>query len=103
MFVRRRPLLRAAMVGGAAYAVGKNVQRGRDMDYDQSQRLDALEYQQYQQSQQMQAPPMQAPPRAGGMSDAAIEQLKQLAELNKQGILTDEEFTAQKQKLLQGG
>ena len=29
-----------------------------------------------------------------------IEQLKQLAELKDQGILTDEEFTAQKSKLL---
>lgn len=99
MFVRRRPLMRAAMVGGAAYAVGKNVQRGRDLDDDQSARLDALEYQQYQQQPQA-APPAQA---SGGISDAAIAQLKQLAELNKQGILTDEEFAAQKQKLLQGG
>jgi hypothetical protein len=29
-----------------------------------------------------------------------IEQLKQLAELHSQGILTDEEFSAQKAKLL---
>ena len=100
MFVRRRPLMRAAMVGGAAYAVGKNVQRGRDLDDDQSARLDALEYQQYQQAQPQAARPA---PASGGISDAAIAQLKQLAELNKQGILTDEEFAAQKQKLLQGG
>jgi len=36
------------------------------------------------------------------MSDAAIAQLKQLAELHDQGILTDAEFDAQKQKLLSG-
>ena len=32
--------------------------------------------------------------------DAKIEQLKKLAELKDQGILTDEEFAAQKAKLL---
>jgi hypothetical protein len=31
-----------------------------------------------------------------------IEQLKQLGELHQQGILTDEEFAAQKAKLLGG-
>jgi hypothetical protein len=41
-----------------------------------------------------------APAPAGGLSDAAIAQLTQLGELNKQGILTDEEFAAQKAKLL---
>jgi hypothetical protein len=32
--------------------------------------------------------------------DDKIEQLKQLGELHEQGILTDEEFAAQKAKLL---
>jgi hypothetical protein len=39
-------------------------------------------------------------PAAGGISDAAIEQLKQLAALKDQGVLTDEEFEQQKRKLL---
>ena len=34
--------------------------------------------------------------------DEAIEQLKQLAELKESGVLTQAEFDAQKQKLLQG-
>jgi len=37
---------------------------------------------------------------AGGISDAAMAKLEQLAELKKQGILTDDEFAAQKTKIL---
>ncbi len=93
---RRRPLLRGAMVAGAGYAVGKRVQSGREAEAYQDQQIAELQQQQYAQ----QAP---APAAGGGLSSGAIEELKQLAELNKQGILTDEEFAAQKQKLLAGG
>ena len=42
-----------------------------------------------------------APPAAtGGMTSEAIEELKQLGQLHDQGVLTDEEFAAQKAKLL---
>jgi len=41
-----------------------------------------------------------AAPAAGGLSAEAIEQLKQLADLKQQGILTDEEFAAQKARIL---
>jgi Short C-terminal domain len=44
-------------------------------------------------------PPAQAPMAAPPAPDP-IEQLKQLAALRDQGILTDEEFAAQKTKLL---
>ena len=98
MFMRRRrPLMRAAVVGGVAYHAGKKVQEGRYEDEETQARLDQLEAQQYQQ----QAAAAAAPP-AGGVSDAAIEQLKQLGELKAQGILTDEEFEEQKRKLLAG-
>ena len=93
MIRRRRPLMRAAMVGGAGYVAGKHVQRGRDADAESDAPADDAEQQQYA------APP---PQPSGGMSDAAIAQLKQLAELHDQGILTDAEFDAQKQKLLSG-
>jgi hypothetical protein len=43
--------------------------------------------------------PVDAPP-AGGLTDDAIAQLKQLAELKDSGVLTEEEFAAQKAKLL---
>ena len=94
MFMRRRrPLARAAMVGGAAYYAGKRVQEGREDDAYRDARLDELEAQQAQQA---------APQGGGGMSAASIEQLKQLGELHEQGVLTDAEFEVQKQKVLQG-
>jgi Short C-terminal domain len=101
---RRRPLMRAAMVGGVAYHAGKKVQQGREQDADTQARLDDLEQQQYQQQQPAYAPPAPAapPPPAPnqGISPDAMEQLKQLADLKAQGILTDEEFAAEKKKIL---
>ena len=91
MLRRRRPLMRAAMVGGGAYMAGKHVQKGREQEADQNARLDDVENQQ--------AAP-QAAPAGGGTSDM-LEQLEKLGELRKQGVLTDAEFDAQKQKLLQ--
>lgn len=95
-FVRRRPLLRAAVVGGAAYHAGKRVQEGRDADAERDARMDELEQQQAMQ----QAPPPAAAPAAGGITDDAIAQIQKLGELKEQGLITDEEFDAQKRKLL---
>jgi membrane protease subunit (stomatin/prohibitin family) len=98
MFMRRRPLLRAAAVGGGAYMAGKHMARQQDdqsaADTDQDQRISDLESQQ-QQPQQQPAPAAAAP-----ASSATIDQLKQLSELHQQGVLTDAEFTAAKSKLL---
>jgi hypothetical protein len=92
------------MVGGVAYHAGKKVQQGREEDAYRDQQIDDLQQQQYQQQQQQQyAPPPQAPPPPApnqGISPDAMEQLKQLAELKSQGILTDEEFDSQKRKIL---
>jgi hypothetical protein len=97
MFMRRRrPLARAAMVGGAAYYAGKRVQTGNQRESEQEERLESLEQQQYQPQPQYQAPPQ----AAGAMSDASIEQLQKLAKLHESGVLTDEEFADQKRKLL---
>jgi Short C-terminal domain len=106
MMRRRRPLARAAIVGGAAYYGGKKVAEGRQYQAEQEARIDSLEQQQYQQQQyNAPAPPAPAPPpapaaAAGGVSQETINQLQQLGQLKEQGILTDEEFTAQKKKLL---
>lgn len=97
MFRRRRPLMRAAVVGGTAYYAGKKVQQGREQDAETEARLEDVE------AQQAAAPQAAAPAPSGGMSDAAIEQLKQLGELKDQGILTQAEFDEQKHKLLYGG
>ena len=92
MFRRRRPLMRAAMVGGVAYHAGKKVQEGREADYERDAQIAELE------QQQMSQQAAQAPAASG--SDDMIEQLQKLASLKDQGILTEEEFAAQKQKLL---
>jgi len=85
-------MARTAVVAGTATAVSNRVSR-RQANRWQSQ----ADYDQYQQQQQQQqyAPP---PPAAGG--DDTIEQLKELAALHEQGVLTDQEFAAQKAKLL---
>ena len=98
MIRRRRPLLRAAAVGGTAYAVGRSGGRRREQqeqaEYEQNQRLSDLE--------QQQAPPAPAAPAPAPApaSSSMLDQLNQLATLHQQGALTDEEFTAAKAKLL---
>jgi hypothetical protein len=101
MFMRRRPLLRAAVVGGGAYMAGKSVARRRagqeQQESDQDARLSDLEQQQAPQ----QAPPQPAPApaQAPSASSPMIDQLNQLAALHQQGVLTDDEFSAAKAKL----
>jgi hypothetical protein len=99
---RRRPLMRAAVVGGGAYMAGKHVARKQEeqaaTEADQDARISDLEQQQPQQEYQ-QTPPQQAPPQQAPASSPMIDQLNQLAELHKQGVLTDEEFAAAKAKV----
>ena len=112
---RRRPLLRAAAVGGTAYVAGKHManKQADEAAYaaDQDARISALEQQQagqqdpYQPQYQQQPPPQyyqQPPPPpdpAPAASSPMIDQLNQLADLHQQGVLTDEEFAAAKAKL----
>ena len=102
MMRRRRPLLRAAAVGGTAYVAGKHMARKSDEQAayaaQQDQRISDLEAQQAPPGYQ-QAPPQyqQAPPPA---APSVYDQLSQLATLHDQGALTDDEFTAAKAKLL---
>jgi hypothetical protein len=98
MFRRRRPLLRAAAVGGTAYVAGRHMANKQaaqaQTEEEQDERLDNLE----QQPAQPAAAP--APPPAAGPS--LLDQLNQLDALHQQGALTDNEFTAAKAKLLGG-
>jgi len=95
--MRRRPLLRAAAVGGGAYVAGKRHAQSQERESEQEARLQQLEGE-----QQAQAAPAAAPAAAGGLAPNAIEQLRQLGELHDQGVLTDEEFAQQKARLLGG-
>jgi membrane protease subunit (stomatin/prohibitin family) len=90
---RRRPLMRAAMVGGVAYHAGKKVQEGREEDYARDQQIADLQAQQA----------ANAPAAAPAAPQVDLEQLEKLAQLKDQGILTQAEFDVQKAKLLAGG
>jgi hypothetical protein len=99
-FRRRRPIARmattAVVAGTAAHMGAKSAQRNAAADQDQYQDQD-------------QAPPAPAPADEAAAPEAAapeaaespqIEQIKQLAALKDQGILTEEEFAASKAKIL---
>ena len=85
-----RGVARTAVIAGTATAVSNRVSRR------QANRWSQQEEEQYAQQQQY-AAPAPAPAAAG---EDPIEKLKQLAELKDQGILTQEEFDAQKAKIL---
>jgi hypothetical protein len=101
-FRRRRPIARmattAVVAGTAAHMGAKSAQRSAAADQDQ-----------YQDQAQDQAPPAPGPAADPAAPEAAapeaaespqIEQIKQLAALKDQGILTEEEFAASKAKIL---
>jgi hypothetical protein len=92
MLMRRRPLARAAVVGGTAYYAGKKVQQGREQDAETEARLEDLEAQQA----------AAAAPAPAAQSGDLVKQLEDLKKLLDQGILTQAEFDMQKQKLLAG-
>jgi Short C-terminal domain len=77
---------RVAVVAGTATAVSNRVSRR------QANRWAGQEEQQYSA-----APPPAPAPQLGG---DAISQLKDLADLKNQGVLTEAEFEAQKAKIL---
>ena len=97
-----RGVARTAVIAGTATAVSGRVQRRQAEKYAER---DANIYAQREQAYEQQMAPQQAPAPAPAPAPAAgqadvIEQLKQLGELKAQGILTEEEFAAQKAKLL---
>jgi hypothetical protein len=93
-----RGVARTAVVAGTATAVSGRVQRRQAEKYaDRDAQIYADREAAYQQQT---APQDAAPAPAGGGESDMIAELKQLADLHDQGILTDEEFAAQKAKLL---
>ena len=100
MGFRRRPLARAAVVGGAAYYAGKKGAENRAADQAQDQQIADLQAQQAQ-PQYAPPPPAEAPAPSVG-SDDMVEQLTNLKKLLDEGILTQAEFDLQKQKVLAG-
>lgn len=82
-----RGVARTAAIAGTATAVSNRVSRRQGQRWAEQEAAPAPA-----------APP---PPQAtGGIEPSTIEQLKQLGQLRDQGVLTEEEFAAQKAKLL---
>jgi len=77
---RRRPLLRAAAVGGAGYAIGKRRARVEEEDAAYEDEGE--------------------PEAAGGLDDQALAELEKLGKLKESGVLTQQEFDEQKAKIL---
>jgi hypothetical protein len=84
-----RGVARTAVIAGTATSVSNRVSKRQAERWNQQEAAQA-------------PPPEQAPPPAAPAGDSTIDQLKELGELKSQGILTEEEFAAQKAKLLGG-
>jgi hypothetical protein len=89
-----RGVARTAVIAGTATAVSNRVSRR------QANRWAAQEQQAYdQQAYDQQAYDAPAPAPADDM-DAKLAQLRELGELKSQGVLSEEEFAAQKRRIL---
>ena len=86
-----RGVVRTAAVAGTATAVSNRVSRRQGQRWAEQEAV----------AQPEPEPPLAAPaPAAAAPTADPIHQLKELADLKAQGILTDEEFAAQKAKIL---
>ena len=90
-----RGVARTAVVAGTATAVSNRVSRRQANKWSQQ---DDARYAQQQYAEPPQPAPAPAP--APAAAPDMVTQLKELAELKSQGILTDAEFDAQKAKIL---
>jgi hypothetical protein len=81
-----RGVARTAVIAGTATTVSNRVSRRQG--------------QRWAQQEAPQQAPVAAPAPAAPAGESTIDQLKELGELKSQGILTEEEFAAQKAKLL---
>lgn len=89
-----RGVARTAVISGTATAVSNRVSRR------QAGRWAQQDYERQAATQQDAGPaPAASQPHADDMT-SKIDQLKQLADLKAQGVLTDEEFEAQKRRVL---
>ena len=91
-----RGMARTAVVAGTATSVSNRVSRRQANRWAQQ---DAPP-QQYAPQEQYAAPPPAAP--AAPAAEDRVQQLKDLADLKAQGVLTDEEFAAEKARILGG-
>jgi hypothetical protein len=89
-----RGVARTAVVAGTATAVSNRVSRRQAERWQQQGSYPV------NQPEPAYEPVAQPPPPAPSTTDQMIQQLKDLAALRDQGVLTDEEFAAQKARIL---
>ncbi len=89
---RRRPLLRAPPVGGGAYLARNHRAPNEEARQDEA-------YYEGQQSA-MGAPPAMTTAGSPGTSSDDLAKLQQLGQLHDQGVLTDDEFAREKQRII---
>lgn len=88
-------MARTAVVAGTATAVSNRVSRRQASRWQQQEYEQQAAYQ-----QPVAAPPPPAPAAGTSDADTLSAELEKLGSLHRQGILSDEEFTAAKNKLL---
>ncbi|MCD0484471.1 SHOCT domain-containing protein [Streptacidiphilus sp. ASG 303] len=97
-----RGVARTAVISGTATAVSNRVSRRQAGRWAQQEAAQQAPVQQAP-AQEAPAPaPAAAPGPGGDPVSRKIDQLKELAELREQGVLTDAEFEAQKRAVLSG-
>jgi hypothetical protein len=99
-----RGVARTAVIAGTATAVSNRVSRRQGERWQTQAEADAYEQQQQALAYQQQAAAAaaaQAPPPAAPQDDK-MAKLTQLGELKAAGVLTEEEFAAEKAKILAG-
>ena len=97
MLMRRRPIARAAMLGGVGYASYRAGRRRQDQDFRDAG----------QNAEPAQPGPPAAPAPAASQAPAnpgaqRVEALSKLKELLDAGALSQDEFDAEKQRILRG-
>ncbi len=90
-------IARTAVVAGTATAVSNRVSRRQAGRWAAQEQQEQQEY--APEPQEYAAPPPPPPPADTGVD---LEKLQQLGELRDSGVLTEEEFQAQKARILGG-
>ena len=84
---------RTAVIAGTATTVSNRVSRRQANKWAQEEQPQQEAYQE---------PPQQAPPPPpAAPTESRIDKLTKLGELKEQGVLTDDEFNAEKARILQ--
>jgi len=85
------PLLTSLLAGGVGYALGSNAAQQNQPPPTSQPTPYPYPYQ---------APPQVAPAPSSSQEDAKLAQLKLLGELRDSGVLTDDEFERERQRIV---